>query len=105
MCNERHRAEVLHRVVRELLKEIRVDGVRGDGSDAHRHAVAGLLREIRDADVAAGTGFVVDDDVAEIGTHGFGDGAGGDVQGASGRVRHDDTDGMGPGADLSEGNR
>ena len=103
MGDERHGAEVLHGIVGELSKEVRVDGVRGDGADAHRHAVAGLLGKVRDADVAAGARLVVHDDVAEIGAHGFRNRAGGDVKRASGRVGNDDANGIGPRADLSEG--
>ena len=75
MGNERDGLKVFNRVVGELLEKVRIDGMRGDGSDTQRHAVGLLLRQIGDAAVAAGAGLVVNDDVAEILVYSFGDGA------------------------------
>ena len=52
---------------------------------------------------AAGARAVVDDDVAELIVDGFSDGACGNVQRTSRRIRHDDANGIGTGSRLREG--
>ena len=76
MGNERDGLKVFNRVVGELLEKVRIDGMRGDGSDTQRLCRrASAARQIGDAAVAAGAGLVVNDDVAEILVYSFGDGA------------------------------
>ena len=105
VSDERNRLKVFDRVVGKLLEQVRVDGVCGNGSDAQRHAVGLLLREIGHAAVAAGARAVVDDDVAQVSVHCFGNGACRNVQRASGRVGNDDLDGIGAGSGLGRGNQ
>ena len=101
--NERHGLEVLDRIVGQLLEKIGIDGVRGNGADAKRHAVRLLLGKIRHAAVAAGTGPVVDDDVAELVMDGFSNSTCRNVQRASGRIRNNNANAVGTSSRLREG--
>ena len=60
-CDQGDRREVPDRIVRQLLVQRRVDGVRADGAHQQRVAVRRGLRNHVGADGAAGTAAVVDD--------------------------------------------
>jgi hypothetical protein len=77
--------------------------VRGKSADDDGLAVRSLFGDVVNTDVAAGTRLVFNDDVAKVCAGFFSYGAGRDVKRTSGRIRHDDADGVVGCANLSEG--
>ena len=94
--DQRHRHEVLLRVVRDLRVQARVDRVRAHRAHQQRVAVAGRLGDEVRADAAARAGAVVDDDrLAPRLLQLLRDAAAHDVERPAGRERHHEADRLG----------
>jgi DNA-binding transcriptional LysR family regulator len=101
--DEADRRQVLHRVVRQLRVERRIDREVARLAEDDRVAVGRRLGRLVDAEVAAGAGLVVDDEgPAGLGRDALRHLAGDDVGAAAGRERHEHADRLG-GVGLREG--
>ena len=91
--DQRHRRQILHRVIIELHdRRIEHGGLRMP--DAHRVAVGRCMRDAADADTAAGAADILDDDrLAERHLHLLRQDAGDGVGRSAGRIGHHDGDG------------
>ena len=91
LSNQRNRSEVLDGVIRQFAEKVGVYGMCCQSAHDDGLAVRSLFCNVVHADVAAGAGFVFNNDVAQVMTSFFSDGTGCDVQRASGRIRNNNT--------------